>query len=60
MTLTEEGRVLRLIPAGIELAGYVLVGICVYFVNPVLLIGAGGLAAIALGNALSHALEKPE
>ena len=51
---------IRLVPAGIELAGYALLVVCLYLVNPVLLLGAGGLALIGIGIALSRALEKPE
>lgn len=51
---------MRLLPAVIELVGYAAVMVCIYLVNPVLLIGAGGLAAIGIGLALQRALEKPE
>jgi len=52
--------VIRFIPAGIELAGYAAIAVCIFLVNPVLLLGAGGLALIGIGVALSRALEKPE
>jgi hypothetical protein len=52
--------VTRLLLAGLEAAGYGLIGLMLYLVNPVLLLGAGGLALIGIGVALSRALEKPE
>lgn len=51
---------IRLIPAGIELAGYAAIAACLYLLNPVLLLGAGGLGLIGIGTALYRALEKPE
>jgi hypothetical protein len=50
----------RLLPAGIELAGYALIGVCLYLIEPLLLLGAGGLGLVGIGIALSRALEKPE
>lgn len=50
---------IRLISAGIELAGYGAIAVCIYLVNPVLLLGAGGLGLVGIGIALSR-LEKPE
>lgn len=51
---------LRLITAGIELAGYVLIFIALYLIEPKLLLGAGGVALIGIGLALGRARETPE
>lgn len=51
---------MRLLPLLLELAGYLAVIGCIYLINPVLLLGAGGLAGIGLGIALQRSLEKPE
>ena len=51
---------MRLLPQLIELAGYLAVMACLYFLNPILLLGAGGLAGIGLGIALQRSMEKPD
>lgn len=51
---------IRLLPGALELAGYAAIAVTVYLVNPILLLGAGGLALIGIGIALSRVLEKPE
>lgn len=51
---------MRLLPWVIEIVGYLAVIGCIYLVNPVLLLGAGGLAGIGIGIALQRSMEKPE
>lgn len=50
---------IRLLPGAIELAGYAAIVATLYLVNPILLVGAGGLVLIGVGIALQRALEKP-
>lgn len=51
---------MRTLSAVLELAGYLAVLACLYLLNPILLLGTGGLVAIGIGLALSRAQEKPE
>ena len=42
------------IGTAIALAGLLAIVACIYLVNPVLLIGVGGLIAVGVGNILSR------
>lgn len=45
---------MRVLSAAIELAGLAAILVSAYLLNPVLLLGLGGLVAVAAGNAIDR------